>query len=320
MAQLAHAIGVACEECVVSTWAPTARPSSGLRSNRRRAQRAIRRSRPRRLDITPAGCWWRTPRTIRRRRCCSIFCAVPGCSVWPGCVWTTRSIPRAWGRPASPGACPDLNETRLIRPLLRVPRATTLAYCAQFDLALVEDPSNPVARLHAQSGAPGPVAAARAVQSSHSHRSGQDRADHWPPTTWPHWTSRCTRRCSACGARRRGQVRSPAVPGAATRRATAAFTPRTEGVAGWTSRCSGPGLSKRCGWSLLQAFGLPGQSVSLTVWCRALFGDGRLHLAAGRPRSSAARCRRNPGTSWSRAYNANTREGPTTHGHEVAQK
>ncbi len=44
-----------------------------------------------------------------------------------------------------PAAAPELaslNPIRLIRPLLRVPRATTLAYCAQFGLALVEDPSN----------------------------------------------------------------------------------------------------------------------------------------------------------------------------------
>jgi len=45
------------------------------------------------------------------------------------------------GPPALDGLEPSA-ATRLIRPLLRVPRAMTLAYCTQFGLPLVEDASN----------------------------------------------------------------------------------------------------------------------------------------------------------------------------------
>jgi tRNA(Ile)-lysidine synthase len=45
------------------------------------------------------------------------------------------------GPPVSPELA-GMPLTRLIRPLLRVPRATTLAYCTQFGLPLVEDASN----------------------------------------------------------------------------------------------------------------------------------------------------------------------------------
>jgi tRNA(Ile)-lysidine synthase len=45
------------------------------------------------------------------------------------------------GPPASPELA-SVAITRLIRPLLRVPRATTLAYCTQLGLPLVEDASN----------------------------------------------------------------------------------------------------------------------------------------------------------------------------------
>ncbi len=49
--------------------------------------------------------------------------------------------PSRLGPPAS-AELASLPTTRLIRPLLRVPRATTLAYCAERDLPLVEDASN----------------------------------------------------------------------------------------------------------------------------------------------------------------------------------
>src|SRR5262249_27996435 len=50
-------------------------------------------------------------------------------------------VPARLGPPAM--AALAVNDTvRLIRPLLRVPRSTTLAYCAHFDLRIVEDASN----------------------------------------------------------------------------------------------------------------------------------------------------------------------------------
>jgi tRNA(Ile)-lysidine synthase len=49
--------------------------------------------------------------------------------------------PSRFGPPASPDLA-SAPPTRLIRPLLRVPRAATLAYCAHFGLPLVEDASN----------------------------------------------------------------------------------------------------------------------------------------------------------------------------------
>ena len=152
--------------------------------------------------------------------------------------------------------------------LLRVARSTTLAYCAELGLALVEDPSNQSRAYTRNRVRLDLLPVLEALQSGHSRPSWRARPT-WRPKTWrrsTRWWPSCTPRLARSAARR-DRVRPAAVARSAASAAAAFAAPRARVVcsAVW-STCGRRRSTMRS--TLLQS-GMPDAGVSLAVRRRA---------------------------------------------------